>query len=142
MTPLCPVRYCVVNSYIFSLTQCYSTNVLQIFSVVTLFLPFGCGFMLFLLLSDCRRKTNCSRQSWQRRDHSYSLRRSWQFGGTRSSNWTGRTRLVGVLNCQLIVGGIVYINVLCFFSFSGGQQRFSDMRDDDSLFSKFFGEFK
>lgn len=39
-------------------------------------------------------------------------------------------------------GKKVYINILFYLFISGGQHRFSDMRDDDSLFSKFFGGFK
>lgn len=44
-----------------------------------------------------------------------------------------------VLKCILIS----LIHFLCILvSISGGQHPFSDLRDDDSLFSKFFGGFR
>lgn len=108
-------------------------------------------FILFcFFLSDCRREANSSRQSRQRRDHSNSLRRSRKPGGTRTTDCTTRTRSVGVFNshknkCTNYFDSSSFSLHVLFadlFSFSGDQRPFSDMRDDDSLFSKFFGGFK
>lgn len=109
---------------------------------------FFISFCFFL--SDCRRETNSSRQSRQRRDHSNSLRRPQKPGRTRTTDCTTHTRSVGVFNthknkCTNYFDSSSFSFHILFtdlVSFSGGQRPFSDMRDDDSLFSKFFGGFK
>lgn len=104
----------------------------------------------FFLLSDCRREANSSRQSRQRRDHSNPLRRPRKPGGTRTTDCTSYTRSVGVFNSyknkctNYFDSPSISLHVLFtdLFSFAGDQRPFSVMRDEDSLFSKFFGGFK
>lgn len=103
---------------------------------------------VLVVLVDCRGEAYGQRQPGQRGDHSDSVRRPQQPGRTGAAERTRPTRsactpwlffIKKYPSCRLLKWITADVLHVCI---PGGGHLFSDLRDDDSLFSKFFGGFK